>query len=203
MAVDGISHVAVTTTLAAAAGAIAAMITTWFKFKKPDLSMTLNGTLAGLVAITAPCASVSTGSSVVIGLVAGVLVVFSCLIVEHKLKIDDPVGAISVHGVNGAWGTLAVGLFGQRSIDILYWDADTAITDGVFFGGGFHQLGVQLLGVVSVFAMVFIVMLIVFSILKAVVGIRVSEEEEVLGLDLSEHGNEAYPDFLSESEHAK
>jgi len=202
-AVDGISHVAVTTTLAAAAGALAAMLTTWIKFKKPDLSMTLNGTLAGLVAITAPCASVSTGSAVVIGLVAGVLVVFSCLFFEHKLKIDDPVGAISVHGINGMWGTLAVGLFGQRSIDILYWDGDTAITDGLFFGGGFHQLGIQALGVISVFAFVFVIALIMFSILKATVGLRVSEEEEVLGLDLSEHGNEAYPDFLSESEHAK
>ncbi|MBN1403039.1 MAG: ammonium transporter [Opitutales bacterium] len=201
--VDGISHVAITTALAASAGAIGAMLTTWVKFRKPDLSMTLNGTLAGLVAITAPCASVSTGSAVVIGLVAGVLVVFSCLVIEHKFKIDDPVGAISVHGVNGAWGTLAVGLFGQRSIDILYWGEDTAITDGVFFGGGFHQLGVQALGVVSVFAFVAVVAFAMFALLKYTVRLRVSEEEEALGLDLSEHGNEAYPDFLSESEHAK
>jgi Amt family ammonium transporter len=202
-AVDGIAHIAVTTTLAAACGAIGAMFTTWIKFKKPDLSMTLNGTLAGLVAITAPCASVSTGSAVVIGFVAGILVVISCLVFEHKLKIDDPVGAISVHGINGAWGTLAVGLFGQRAIDIIYWGDDTAITDGLFMGGGFHQLGVQALGVAAVFGFVMVCALIMFAILKVTVGLRVSEEYEAIGLDISEHGAESYPDFMSESEHAK
>lgn len=111
-AIAGVSHIAVTTTLGAAAGAIGALITSWIKFKKPDLPMTLNGTLAGLVAVTAPCASVTTGTAVLIGLIAGVLVFFSCLFIERKLRIDDPVGAISVHGICGAFGTLAVGLFG-------------------------------------------------------------------------------------------
>jgi len=201
--VDGISHVAVTTTLAAAAGAVGAMMTTWVKFKKPDLSMTLNGVLAGLVGITAPCASVSLGSSVIIGLVAGVLVVFSCLFFERILKIDDPVGAISVHGVCGVWGTLAVGLFGQKSIDIMYWDSETCISDGLFYGGGFGQLGTQLIGVVSVFVTVFVIAFILFYILKVTVGLRVSEEEESIGLDVSEHGSEAYGDFLTESNHGK
>ncbi|QYY37523.1 ammonium transporter [Ruficoccus sp. ZRK36] len=200
-AVDGIAHVAVTTTLAAAGGAIAAMLTTWFMFKKPDLSMTLNGALAGLVGITAPCASVSTSSAVIIGLVAGILVVLSCLFFERVLKIDDPVGAISVHGVCGAWGTLAVGLFGQQAIDVMYWDSETCIQDGLFFGGGFHQLGIQALGVVSVFGFVAVCAFIMFSILKATVGLRVSEEDEAMGLDLSEHGAESYPDFVTSSEH--
>jgi len=202
-AVDGVAHVAVTTTLAAAAGAVAAMILTWILFKKPDLSMTLNGALAGLVGITAPCASVSALSAVIIGLVAGVLVVFSCLFLERKLKIDDPVGAISVHGVCGAWGTIAVGLFGQQSIDVMFWDSETCISDGLFFGGGFHQLGIQLLGVASVFVTVFVIAFILFYILKVTVGLRVNEEEEAIGLDVSEHGSEAYGDFLTESNHGK
>lgn len=198
-AVAGVSHVAVTTTLAAAAGTLAALFTSWAKFKKPDLSMSLNGALAGLVGITAPCASVSTTSAVIIGLVAGVLVVYSCLFFERTLKIDDPVGAISVHGVCGIWGTLAVGLFGQRSIDIQFWSEDTAIQDGLFFGGGFSQLGVQALGALAVFGFIFVSMYIVFYIIKSVVGLRVSDEEQIQGLDLGEHGNVAYGDFeLSE-----
>ncbi len=201
VAMPFIGHIAVTTTLAAAAGACAAMLYTWLKFGKPDLSMTLNGTLAGLVAITAPCASVSTGSAVIIGLISGVLVVASCLFIEHKLKIDDPVGAISVHGVNGAFGTLSVGLFGERAIDIKYWSDTTAIQDGLFMGGGFHQLGVQALGVLCVFAFVMVCALVLFYILKKTVGLRVHEEEEVAGLDLSEHGSEAYPDFMPVSGH--
>ncbi len=196
-AIDGIAHVAVTTTLAAAAGAVGALIISWISFGKPDLSMTLNGALAGLVGITAPCASVSNGSSVIIGLVAGVLVFYSCLFFERVLKIDDPVGAISVHGVCGAWGTLSIGLFGQRAIDLPYWDDASAIQDGLFYGGGLHQLWVQLVGVVAVFAYVFIAMLIIFAIIKAVIGLRVSDEEQIQGLDLGEHNNEAYPDFLS------
>lgn len=201
LAVPAIGHIAVTTTLAAAMGANASMVYTWLRFGKPDLSMTLNGTLAGLVAITAPCASVSTGSSVIIGGIAGILVVESCLFIERKLKIDDPVGALSVHGVNGAFGTLCVGLFGQRSIDVIYWSDTTAIQDGVFFGGGFHQLGIQALGVVSVFAFVFVCAMILFFILKHTVGLRVTPEEETAGLDLSEHGSEAYPDFMPVSGH--
>lgn len=199
LAISGVSHVAVTTTLAAAAGAIAAAFTSWFQFKKPDLSMSLNGALAGLVAITAPCASVSTGSAVLIGLIAGIVVVYSCLLIERKFRIDDPVGAISVHGICGAWGTLAVGLFGQRAIDIQYWSEDTAIKDGLFYGGGFSQLGTQAIGVVAVFGFIFLVMLIIFAAIKAVVGLRVSDEEQLEGLDLGEHGNVSYGDFVLDS----
>lgn len=198
-AVAGVSHVAVTTTIAAATGTIAALILSWILFKKPDLSMTLNGTLAGLVGITAGCASVSTISAALIGFIAGVLVVFSILFIERTLKIDDPVGAISVHGVCGAWGTLAVGLFGQRSIDIAYWAEETAIKDGLFFGGGFDQLWVQFLGVSSVFIYVFGAMLVVFFLIKKTIGLRVSDEEQLEGLDLGEHGNIAYGGFLFES----
>ncbi|MEO7989932.1 MAG: ammonium transporter [Chryseolinea sp.] len=199
LAIGGVSHVAVTTTLAAATGAIGALIISWIVFKKPDLSMTLNGTLAGLVAITAPCASVSTGSAVIIGLIAGVLVFYSCLFFERILKIDDPVGAVSVHGVCGAFGTLCVGLFGQRAIDVQYWSEETAIKDGLFFGGGFEQLGIQAVGVGTVFVYAFGAMLIIFFIIKKTIGLRVSDAEQMEGLDLGEHGNVAYGGFVFES----
>ncbi|MDP0499069.1 MAG: ammonium transporter [Verrucomicrobiota bacterium JB022] len=194
-AVDGIAHVAVTTTLAAAAGAIAATFTTWLRFGKPDLTMALNGTLAGLVGITAPCASVNTLSAVLIGLIAGIIVVFAILFIETKLKIDDPVGAISVHGICGAWGTLSIGLFGQSSIDALFWSEETAIKDGLFFGGGVSQLLIQLAGVASVFVFAFGTAYAVFFAIDRLFGLRVSPEEEMEGLDLGEHGNEAYADF--------
>jgi len=199
LAIGGVSHVAVTTTLAAATGAIGAMIISWIVFKKPDLSMALNGALAGLVGITAPCASVNTESAAIIGLVAGVLVFYSALFFERRLKIDDPVGAISVHGICGAWGTLAVGLFGQRSIDIQYWDESSAIHDGLFFGGGFTQFTPQLIGVAAVFAFGFLSMLVIFYLIKKLVGLRVSDAEQLEGLDLGEHGNTAYGGFMMES----
>lgn len=194
-AIDGIAHVAVTTFLAACAGGLAAALTTWNKFGKPDLSMTLNGVLAGLVAITAPCASVNLPSAVVIGGIAGILVVFSAIFIETKLKVDDPVGAVSVHGVCGAWGTLSVGLFGSRAIDIQFWDAETAITDGLFMGGGFTQVMPQLAGIIGVFVFTFAAAFGLFSLMKSTVGLRVSPEEELDGLDIGEHGNEAYADF--------
>ncbi|WOO39524.1 ammonium transporter [Rubellicoccus peritrichatus] len=194
-ATDGLAHVAVTTLLAAAAGAAAATLTTWWKFGKPDLTMSINGCLAGLVSITAPCASVSTTSAAIIGAVGGVLVVFSALFIENKLKVDDPVGAISVHGVCGAWGTLSIGLFGSSAIDVLYWDSETAIKDGLFLGGGMDQLLVQAAGVASVFAFTFAAAYILFSALSKTVGIRVKPEDELSGLDIVEHGNEAYADF--------
>lgn len=199
LAIGGVSHVAVTTTIAAATGGIGAMLISWFSFKKPDLSMTLNGALAGLVGITAPCASVSTSSAAIIGLVAGILVFYSCLFVERKLKIDDPVGAISVHGICGAWGTVAVGLFGQHAIDVQYWDEATAIKDGLFYGGGFSQLGIQLTGVVAVFVYAIVTMLIIFYLIKKLFGLRVSDAEQLEGLDLGEHGNSAYGGFVIES----
>lgn len=196
LAIPGLAHVAVTTTLGAAAGAIGAMVVSWLRFGKPDLSMTLNGTLAGLVAITAPCASVTTGAAVIIGLVAGVLVFYSVIILESKFKIDDPVGAISVHGVCGAWGTLSIGLFGSRAVDLPFWSEESAIADGLFYGGGLNQLGIQAIGVASVFAFTFVTAFVLFKILQATVGLRVSKEEEIGGLDVEEHGQEAYPNFV-------
>lgn len=194
-AMDGIAHIAVTTTLAAAAGVAAALICSWVSFGKPDLSMTLNGALAGLVGITAPCASVSTNSAVIIGLVAGVLVFLSVLFIDRVLKIDDPVGAISVHGICGAWGTIAVGLFGSSEIDAIYWGAEGAIKDGLFLGGGFGQLGIQLLGVAVVFAFAFGLGMAIFAAIKLTIGLRVSDEEQIEGLDLGEHDQASYPDF--------
>lgn len=192
---NGLAHVAVTTILAASAGLAAATITTWIKFKKPDLTMSINGCLAGLVSITAPCASVSTGYAVLIGGIGGVLVVFSVLFIERYMRIDDPVGAISVHGVCGAWGTLSIGLFGSSTIDALYWGEEGAIKDGLFLGGGAEQLLTQLAGVAAVFGFTFAAAYILFSALSKTVGLRVSRQEEIEGLDLSEHGNEAYADF--------
>lgn len=175
--------IAVTTNAAAAAGLAGAMITSWIIFRKPDISMSLNGALAGLVAITAGCANVSIGGALVIGFVAGVLVLFSVLFFD-KMKIDDPVGAISVHGVCGAWGTLAVGLFASPN----FGDAK-----GLFYGGGFSLLGTQIVGILVAFFWAFTASYIVFVILKKTIGVRVSEEEEISGLDVLEHGNEAYP----------
>ena len=193
--VDGIAYIAVTTTLAAAAGGTVALIVSWLHAGKPDLTMALNGVLAGLVGITAPCASVEPWAAVVIGGIAGALVYFSVLTIDRVFKIDDPVGAISVHGVCGAWGTLSIGLFGSRVVDIQFWDADTAIQNGLFYGGGVHQLGVQALGVVAVLAFTFILAMVMFLAIKATIGLRVSDEEQIEGLDLGEHDMAAYPDF--------
>jgi Amt family ammonium transporter len=179
---DGsIGYIAVTTNLAAAAGAISAMIAAWIIMKKPDASMALNGALAGLVAITAPCDGVSPAGAIIIGVVAGTLVVLSVLFVDRTLKVDDPVGAVSVHGVNGVWGTLAAGLFNM----------DT----GLFYGGGFKQLGVQALGAATAFVWAFGLGLVLFFAIKATIGLRVTPEEEAKGLDLGEHGMEAYSGF--------
>ncbi|MBI4208831.1 MAG: ammonium transporter [Deltaproteobacteria bacterium] len=183
-----IGRIAVTTNSAAAAATLSATIAAWLLLGKPDLSMILNGCLAGLVAITAPCAFVSVGSSVIIGLVAGVLVVFAVLFFD-KVRVDDPVGALSVHLVNGVWGTLAVGLFGQASI------LSNTVKDGLFFGGGWSPVMTQLTGVVTVGAFTLVVAALAWLVIKYTIGIRVSAEEESEGLDIGEHGNEAYPDF--------
>jgi Amt family ammonium transporter len=169
----------VTTCLAAAAGGVGAMVTSWTALKKPDLSMVLNGILAGLVGITAGADQMQAGSAIVIGFIAGIIVVFSVLFFD-KIKIDDPVGAISVHLVCGIWGTLAVGLFGGLK------------------GGA--QLMSQLIGIVAVGVFTFVFALVLFLIVKAIMGLRVSEEEEVEGLDIGEHGMEAYPDFQAVGE---
>jgi len=187
-----IATIAVTTNLSAAAAAVAAMFTAWAFFKKPDASMALNGGLAGLVAITAPCACVSSGSAVIIGLAAGVLVVLSVLFLDQVLHIDDPVGAVSVHGVCGAFGTLCVGLFAQEKYAVA---AGLDPVNGLFFGGGFSLLGAQALGVVSVFLWVSITAFALFAALKHTTGLRVTKDEEARGLDIGEHGMEAYAGF--------
>ncbi|MBU4134579.1 ammonium transporter, partial [bacterium] len=187
-----IATIAVTTNLSAAAGAIMAMFTAWKRFGKPDTSMAFNGVLAGLVAITAPCASVSPLSAIIIGAVAGVLVVFSVEFIDKALRLDDPVGAISVHGVCGIWGTLAVGLFAQSAYGK---SSGAGAVNGLFFGGGFSQLLIQLLGVISVGAWVFGSASFLFFILKKTVGLRASDEEQLKGLDITEHGMESYAGF--------
>ncbi|MBI4218149.1 MAG: ammonium transporter [Elusimicrobia bacterium] len=184
------ARICVTTNMAAAAGTVASYLTAWLLLGKPDLSMILNGCLAGLVAITAPCAFVSVGSSVVIGLVAGVLVVFAVLFFD-KIQIDDPVGALSVHLANGIWGTLSVGLF--ASAPFAGGAAQPPL--GLLYGGGLKSFIDQLLGVAAVGVFTFVVSYIVWQVIKTVIGIRVSREEEIRGLDIGEHGMEAYADF--------
>jgi Amt family ammonium transporter len=190
MAADpgAIARIAVATNIAAAAGAISASLVAWVFLGKPDLTMILNGSLAGLVAITAPCAFVSVGSSLIIGLAAGILVVLSVLFFD-RVKVDDPVGAISVHLVCGVFGTLAVGLFAQDQ-----WTPNTT-GNGLLFGGGFTLLLTQLAGVIAVGAFVVIASLIAWTTVKAIVGLRVAADEEREGLDIGEHGISAYPDF--------
>ncbi|MEN3016570.1 MAG: ammonium transporter [Candidatus Methanosuratincola petrocarbonis] len=185
--VPSIATIAITTNIAAAAGALAAMVTAWVHIGKPDVGMTINGLLAGLVAITAGCASVSPGAAMVIGGIAGILVVFSVEFIDKVLKVDDPVGAVSVHGVGGAFGTLAVGLFADSSF--------SGGVSGLLFGGGYSQLVIQLAGVGAIFAFVFVTSYLAFKAIDYAIGLRVSEEEETIGLDVSEHGMSAYPDF--------
>ena len=178
--------VAINTNLAAAAGAIVAMVVAWKLFGKPDPSMTMTGALAGLVAITAPCAFVSSSASIVIGCIGGVIVVLGVGLLD-RIGVDDPVGAVPVHGMNGIWGTVAVGLWGQKALGLA--------RDGLFHGGGFAQLGVQLLGTVSVSLFAMGSMFVVVFLIKKTVGLRVSKEEEIRGQDIGEHGMEAYAGF--------
>ena len=191
------ASVAVTTTLAAAAGALAAMITGWTYpvYGKPDVGLTLNGALAGLVGITAGAGYVTNGPAVIIGLVAGFIVVVSIISIE-RLGIDDPVGAISVHGVAGIWGVIAVGLFANVAlVDSLGWSIGVG---GLLVGGGVGLLGTQLLGALAIIAWVFPASFLVFKLIDKTVGMRVSPEEELAGLDRIEHGMEAYPEFLEQ-----
>lgn len=179
-----------TTTVAPGVATVVTMIYTWIKNGKPDVSMSLNGSLAGLVAITAPCANVDALGAVIIGAVAGILVVVAVEFIDMQLHIDDPVGAVAVHGVNGTWGTLAVGLFATDT-------APGASAKGLFYGGGFTQLGIQALGVFAIAIWTIVVMTLVFLIIKKTNGLRVSAEEEVQGLDLPEHGLvSSYADFM-------
>lgn len=183
-----LAQIFVTTTIAPAVATCTTMIFTWLKNGKPDVSMTLNASLAGLVAITAPCADVDALGSIIIGLVAGLLVVFGVWLLEYKLKIDDPVGAVAVHGFNGLWGTLAVGFFATGK-------GQDGIT-GLFYGGGFEQLRIQAIGVVSIGAWAAVTTFLLFLVIKKTVGLRVSPQEEIAGLDIEEHGLvSAYADF--------
>ena len=180
--VEQLGSVFVTTTVAPAIATVVCMIFTWIKYGKPDVSMCLNASLAGLVAITAPCDVTDVTGAIIIGAVAGLLVVFGVWFLDNKLRVDDPVGAVAVHCLNGIWGTIAVGLFATTSAP----GNDSIV--GLFYGGGFKQLGLQLAGFASVAAWTTVMITITFLVIKATVGLRVSEEEEIVGLDSCEHG---------------
>ncbi|MBU5474981.1 ammonium transporter [Roseburia sp. MSJ-14] len=177
-----LGSVFLTTTVAPATATVVCMVFTWIKYGKPDVSMCLNASLAGLVAITAPCDVTDCVGALIIGAVAGLLVVFGVWLLDYKLHVDDPVGAVAVHMMNGIWGTIAVGLFATTSAP------GNDSVKGLFYGGGFHQLGIQLLGFVTVASWTAITITIAFLIIKATIGLRVSEEEEIVGLDAMEHG---------------
>lgn len=187
--VEQLGSIFVTTTIAPAVATVVCMIFTWIKYGKPDVSMCLNASLAGLVAITAPCDVTDAFGAIVIGAVAGLLVVFGVWLLDYKLRIDDPVGAVAVHCMNGIWGTIAVGFFATNTAPG-YAIADAAGNEmvGLFYGGGFKLLGLQLIGFVSVAAWTAVTITIVFLAIKAVIGLRASEEEEIVGLDAMEHG---------------
>lgn len=181
-----IARVALNTNIAAAMGGIIALITVWKQFGKPDLSMSMNGALAGLVAITAPCAFVEPWAAIIIGAIGGFIVVKGVVLLD-KLRIDDPVGAVPVHGLNGIWGTLSVGIFGQASLGLKH--------NGLLYGGGLTQLGIQLLGLCCVVVFIVVAMKTIFKLIDLTVGLRVTRDEELKGLDISEHGMESYSGF--------
>ncbi len=186
----------VTTTIAPAVATVVCMVLTWVKYGKPDVSMCLNASLAGLVAITAPCDVCDAFGSIVIGAVAGVLVVFGVWFLDNKLHVDDPVGAVAVHFLNGVWGTISVGLFATETApafargygDGVNFGANQIMGEGLFYGGGFKLLGVQLLGLCVTMAFTAVTITIAFMVIKAIFGLRASEEEEIVGLDSTEHG---------------
>jgi Amt family ammonium transporter len=183
---DVVARVAINTTLAPSIGAVTAMMTSWIRYGKPDLLLALNGALAGLVAITAPCAAVSPGAALWIGAIAGVLCVYGIAWID-AIRVDDPVGAVAVHGICGIFGTLAVGLWGREVYG--------ATVDGLFMGGGFGALGIQMLGVVACLGFTAVAMWVVFKAIDSVLGLRVSHETELRGLDIDEHGIESYSGF--------
>ena len=178
---DQLASIFLTTTIAPAVATVVCMLFTWIKYGKPDVSMSLNASLAGLVAITAPCDVTDAAGSAIIGVVSGVLVVFGVWFLDNVLHVDDPVGAVAVHGFNGLWGTIAVGLFATPT-------APECEMTGLFYGGGFKLLGIQLLGIAAILAWTAVTMTITFLIIKATIGLRVTEEEEIEGLDIKEHG---------------
>lgn len=183
-----VMHILMTTNTAAIAAILTSTITSWIFIGKPDLGMTINGCLAGLVGITGSCAYVSISASLIIGAIAGIIVVFAVVFFD-RIKVDDPVGATSVHLGCGVFGTICVGLFAKEGVTTL------STQNGLFYGGRFKLLGIQLLGIIAVGVFVFAASLLVWFIIKKTIGIRVSREEEIAGLDIGEHGNIAYPDF--------
>ena len=187
--VEQLGSIFVTTTIAPAVATVVCMVFTWIKYGKPDVSMSLNASLAGLVAITAPCDVTDAFGAIVIGAVAGILVVFGVWLLDYKLRIDDPVGAVAVHMMNGIWGTLAVGLFATNSAPG-YSIADASGTEltGLFYGGGLKLMGLQMIGFASVAAWTLVTITVVFLVIKKLVGLRASQEEEIVGLDVTEHG---------------
>ena len=196
--IEDLGSVFLTTTIAPAVATVTCMTFTWIKYKKPDVSMCLNASLAGLVAITASCDVTDAKGALVIGIVAGLLVVFGVWLLDYKLHIDDPVGAVAVHMMNGIWGTIAVGLFATSKAPgyAIAMENGAIKAEGLFFGGGFTQLGLQLLGFVTVAAWAVVCMTIVFLAIKATIGLRASREEEIKGLDICEHGlTSAYAGF--------
>ena len=196
--IEDLGSVFLTTTIAPAIATVTCMIFTWIKYKKPDVSMCLNASLAGLVAITASCDVTDAKGALVIGIVAGLLVVFGVWLLDYKLHIDDPVGAVAVHMMNGIWGTIAVGLFATSKAPgyAIAMENGAIKAEGLFFCGGFTQLGLQLLGFVTVAAWAVVCMTIVFLAIKATIGLRASREEEIKGLDICEHGlTSAYAGF--------
>ena len=193
-----LASVFLTTTVAPAVATVVCMIFTWLKYGKPDVSMCLNASLAGLVAITAPCDVTDCFGAICIGFVSGLLVCFGVWLLDYKLHVDDPVGAVAVHMMNGIWGTIAVGLFATSSAPgyAIALEGGSIKGEGLFYGGGFTQLGLQLLGFVSVAAWAAVCMVIVFTVIKATIGLRASKEEEIRGLDIMEHGlSSAYAGF--------
>ena len=202
--VEELGSIFVTTTIAPAIATVVCMVFTWIKYGKPDVSMCLNASLAGLVAITAPCDVCDAFGAIIIGAVAGVLVVFGVWLLDYVLRIDDPVGAVAVHCLNGIWGTIAVGLFATDTApafargygDGVNFGANQIAGEGLFYGGGFHQLGLQLEGMLATAAWTAITITIAYMVIKAIFGLRVTEEEEIVGLDAMEHGlTSAYAGF--------
>lgn len=192
VSIEELGSIFVTTTIAPAIATVVCMVFTWIKYGKPDVSMCLNASLAGLVAITAPCDVTDAFGSIVIGAVAGLLVVFGVWFLDNKLHIDDPVGAVAVHCLNGIWGTIAVGLFATDTAPAfargVAGGANQIAAKGLFYGGGFKQMGLQLLGFAAVAAWTAVTITITFLVIKALVGLRATEEEEIIGLDATEHG---------------
>ena len=200
---EQLGSIFLTTTIAPAVATVVCMIFTWIKYGKPDVSMCLNASLAGLVAITAPCDVTDAFGAIIIGAVAGLLVVFGVWLLDHVLHIDDPVGAVAVHCMNGIWGTLAVGLFATDTVQgYSIANASGETLTGVFYGGGFELLGLQFVGFISVAAWTAVTITITFLVVKAIVGLRVDREEEILGLDVTEHGlPSAYAGFAMQPEY--